>query len=113
MRRFIVRFVLGAAAAWGGSFLLPGVKTDGASTTFLLFGFLIAVGEIALPVIDGFASVILFFLPRSVRSLLLRALVVAIAGALTDGFAFADRPLIGIAGMTILLSVLFMVPFAN
>ncbi len=113
MRRFLVRFVLGAAAAWIGAFLIPGVRTDGAITTLLLFGFLVAVGEVALPIVEGGASVILFFLPRSARNFLLRALVVVIAAALTDGFTFADRPLVGIAGMTVLLSLLYMVPFAH
>lgn len=113
MRRFVVRFLLGTLAAWAGSFLLPGVAADDKPTTFLLFGLFLALGEIALPIVEGAAAVPLFFLPRSFRTIILRAAVVAVAASLVSGFSFPERPVVGLLGMTVLLSLLYMLPFAS
>lgn len=113
MRRFIVRFLLGVAAAWVGSVFLPGVKTDGNITTYILVGLFLAVGEVAIPVIEGAAAVLLFFLPRSLRILLLRGVEVAVVASLVTGFGFPDRSLVGFGGFTLLLTLLYMLPFAH
>ncbi len=113
MRRFVVRFVLATLAAWLASFLLPGITTDRAPTSFLLFGLFLAVGEVALPVVEGGAAVLLFFLPRSVRTLALRTGIVAIASALVSGFGFSGQPLIGLIGFAIFLSLVYMLPLAH
>lgn len=113
MRRFIVRFLLGILAAWLGAILLPGVRTDGAATTFILVGLFIAVGEVVIPVIEGAAAVLLFFVPRALRVFLLRGALAAIAASLVTGFEFGDRPLLGLVGFTVLLTVLYLLPFAR
>lgn len=113
MRRFVVRFALGILAAWLGAMLLPGVQTDGAATSFILVGLFLAIGEVVIPVIDGLAAVLLFFLPRTLRGFLLRGAVVAIAASLVTGFGFGNRPLVGLVGLTFLLGVLYVLPFAR
>lgn len=113
MRRFVARFVLGIAGAWLADLLIPGVTADRAVTTFLLMGFLVGVGEVALPIVDGPIAVVLFFLPRTLRAFLLRAVVVGIAAALTDGYHLGGQLPVSLGGTTLLLSLLYMVPFAN
>lgn len=111
MRTFVVRFLLGIAAAWIGSSLIPGIAADGALTTFILMGLFLAVGEMIIPLIESGAGVLLFFIPRSARLFLLRAGEVAVAASLVSGFGFVS-PLIGIVGFTILLSLLYLLPLA-
>lgn len=113
MRGFIARFILGILAAWVGSALLPGITTDGKATTFMLLALFLALGEIVLQTIEGGARVFLFFLPKSVRIFILRAAVVAIAASLVNGFSFADRQIVGLVGLTIVLSLLYMLPFTS
>lgn len=113
MRRFVVRFFLGILAAWAGSFLIPGVSADRNVTTFILMGLFLAIGEVALPILEGGAAVLLFFLPRSARVFFLRAAEVAIAASLVTGFGFSGQPLVGLAGLTVLLSLLYMLPWAH
>jgi hypothetical protein len=113
LRRFTVRFLLGILAAWLGALLLPGVGTDGAATPFILVGLFLAVGGVVIPIIEGAAAVLLFFLPRTLRVFLLRGANVAIAAALVTGFGFGSRPLVGLVGLTFLLGVLYMLPFAR
>lgn len=113
LRRFTVRFLLGILAAWLGAMLLPGVRTDGAATTFILVGLFLAVGEVVIPVIESAAAVLLFFLPRTLRMFLLRGANVAVAASLVTGFEFGNRPLVGLVGLTFLLGVLYMFPFAR
>lgn len=93
--------------------LLPGIRTDGAATTYILVGLFLAVGEVVIPVIEGVAAVLLFFLPRTLRVFLLRGAAVAIAASLVTGFGFGNRPLVGLIGLTFLLGVLYVLPFAR
>lgn len=113
MRRFVVRFILGVLAGWVGSFLLPGVTADGKTTTLLLLGLFLSIGEIALPIVEGGAAVPLFFLPRSFRVFAVRTIVVAVAASLVSGFSLSEPPLVGLLGMTVLLSLFYMLPFAH
>ena len=112
MRRFLTRFLLGTLVAWSGSFLVPGIETDREVRTFILFGFFLAVGEAALPIVEGGAGVLLFFLPRSARRALLRAGEIVVASGLVTGFWFSS-PIVGILGLTLLFSVLLMLPFTR
>lgn len=112
MRRFLFRFLFGILGVWMASFLVPGVTADRRGITFLLAGLFIAVGEMALPIAEGATAVVLFFLPRSVRVFALRLAIVAIAAQLTNGFGFS-APLPGLAGTTLLLSLLYALPFAQ
>lgn len=112
MRRFIVRFLLGIAAAWVASFLLPGVTTDRTVISFVLMGLFLGVAEVILPLLDPGAAILLFFIPRSLRIFLLRGAAVAIAAWLTAGFGFTNS-VIGIVGFTILLSLFYLLPFAG
>ena len=112
MRRFFFRFLLGILGVWVASFLVPGVTADRRGITFLLVGLFVAVGEMAVPVVEGGTAVVLFFLPRSVRVFVLRLAAVAIAAQLTDGFGFS-APLPGLFGTTLLLTLLYALPFAR
>lgn len=105
--------MLATLAAWLGSLLLPGVETDGQATSFFLFGLFVAIGEVVLPVIEGGAALLLFFLPRHVRAFALRLAVVGISAHLVGGFSLSDRPAVPLLGMTLLLSLLYMLPFAH
>lgn len=112
MRRFIAHFVLGILAVWLGSVFVPNITTDGKVTTFLLMGFLLAVGEVVILVVQSASSVLLFFIPRGLRSVLLRVGTVGIAAALTAGYGFTAL-LPGLVGLTILLSLFYWLPFAR
>lgn len=112
LRRFIAHFILGAAAGWVGSVFVPNVQADGAPATFLLLGFLLAVGEVVLRVAQGIAAILLFFLPRGLRFMVLRVVSVGVASALTAGFGF-DAFLPGLLAFTVLVSVLYWLPLAR
>lgn len=112
MRRFFFRFVFGILGTWVASFLVPGVTADRRGITFLLAGLFVAVGEMALPIVEGGTAVVLFFLPRTLRVFALRLAIVAIAAQLTDGFGFS-APLPGLFGTTVLLTILYALPFAQ
>lgn len=113
MRRFISRFLLGSAGVWLAETFVPNIETDGAISTLLLMGLCIAVGEMALVVLEPGASILLFFLPRMLRSFLLRLAIVAIAAGLITTFTFAPPVAIGLVGTTLLLSLLFLLPFTS
>jgi hypothetical protein len=113
MRHFLARFILAAIGMWLSATLVPGVETDGALPTFLLMGLLIAVGEVALQVIQRGTAILLFFLPQGLRVVLLRVGMVAIAAALVTDFTFTPPILVGLLGTTLLLSLLFLLPFAS
>lgn len=113
MRRFIVWFILATLVSGAAGFLLPGVNSDGKLATIALLGFLLAVGEVVLTVVEGGVAVLLFFLPRFIRRLLLRSLAVGIAASLVSGFAFGSPLFVGIAGFTVLLSLAYLLPFAQ
>lgn len=109
MSRVILAFLLGSAAAWIGSAFVPGVTADGAVTTYLLVGLLIAAGELFLPFIDGASAIPLFFLPRIIRMFLFRLAEVAIVARLVNGFGFSPpTPFPGLVGLTLLLTVFFL-----
>ncbi|MDP3685539.1 MAG: hypothetical protein Q8R32_01780 [bacterium] len=112
MRKFFFRFIFGILGVWVASFLVPGVTADKRGITFLLAGLFVAVGEMALPVVEGGTAVVLFFLPRTIRVFALRLAIVAIATQLTDGFDFS-APLPGLFGTTLLLTLLYALPFAR
>lgn len=112
MWKFVVRLLLGIAGMWIASVLIPGVTADRRGVTFLLAGLFVAVGEMALPVVEGALAVVLFFLPRTIRLFVLRVAIVAIAAQLTDGFGFST-PLPGLLGTTLLLTLLYALPFAH
>lgn len=112
MKRFFFRFVLSILGVWVASFLVPGVTADKRGITFFLAGLFIAVGEMALPVVEGGTAVVLFFLPRTIRVFALRLAIVAIAAQLTEGFGFS-APLPGLFGTTLLLTLLYALPFAQ
>lgn len=113
MRRFLARFVLATAGTWLAATVIPGVRTDGALLTFILMGLFIATGEIIVQVLQQGAAILLFFLPRSVRMIALRLLIVGIATALVTGFAFESPFGVGLVGTTLLLSLLFLLPLAS
>jgi hypothetical protein len=113
IRRFLVRCVLGAAGSWLAATFIPGIMTDGKPLTFLLMGLFLGAGEIVLTVLKHGAAVLLFFLPSAFRATVLRAAIVAIAAGLVTGFGFAPPYVVGIAGMTLLLSLLFLLPFSS
>lgn len=115
MKRFIVRFVLGALGAWVAGIIIPGVMSDGNFRTYILMGLFIAIGEILLFFFQGGAAIIFFIVPRPLRNFLLRMLVVAIAAELVTGFGFSlpfTTQLTGLAGLSLLYSLLFLLPFS-
>jgi len=116
MKRFFFRFLLGAAGTWVAATLIPGVTSDGDWRTLVLMGIFIAVGEVVLFVIQGGAALILFFIPRPIRIFALRMIMVAIAIGLTSGFDLTPpftSQLIGLSGTTLILSLLFLLPFSS
>lgn len=116
MKRFLFRFLLGAAGTWVAATLIPGITSDGAWQTYILMGFFVAIGEMILYVIQGGAALILFFIPRPIRIFGLRMLIVAVAIGLTSGFDLTPpmtSQLVGLAGTTLIFSILFLLPFSS
>lgn len=112
MRRFVAHALLGALAVWFGSFLLPHVTADGKTTTFLLVGFLLAVGEVLIRILQSLTAAPLFFLPRGFRIFLLRLGSIGIAASLTAGFGFTAL-LPGVVSLTVLVSLFYWLPVAR
>jgi len=115
MKRFIFRFLLGALGAWVAAIIIPGVDSDGSFRTYILMGLFIAIGEILLFFFQGGAAIVFFIIPRPLRNFLLRMLIVAIAAELVTGFWFSlpfTSQFTGLAGLSILYSLLFLLPFS-
>lgn len=112
MKRFFFRILFGVLGVWLASMLVPGVSADQRGVTFLLAGIFVAVGEMALPFVESATAVVLFFLPRTLRMFALRLAIVATAAQLTDGFGFS-APLPGVFGTTLILTILYALPFAH
>lgn len=115
MKRFIFRFLLGVLGAWVAAIIIPGVESDGNFRTYILMGLFIAIGEMLLFFFQGGAAIVFFIIPRPLRNLLLRMLVVAIAAELVTGFGFnlpLTSQLTGLAGLSLLYSLLFLLPFS-
>jgi len=115
MKRFIFRFLLGALGAWLAAIIIPGIESDGNFRTYILMGLFIALGEILLFFFQGGAAIIFFIIPRPLRNLLLRMLIVAVAAQLVTGFGFTppfSSQLTGLAGLSFLYSLLFLLPFS-
>ncbi|MDO8512373.1 MAG: hypothetical protein Q7S57_03810 [bacterium] len=116
MKRFLFRFLLATAGTWVAATLIPGINSDGAWQTYALMGLFVAIGEMVLFIIQGGAALILFFIPRPVRIYGLRIIIVAIAIGLTSGFGLTPpitSQLIGLAGTTLIFSILFLLPFSS
>ncbi len=115
MRLFIARTILGVLGTWLATIVLP-VRGDSDLRTYLLMGLFLGIGEVILIFVQQIAAIILFFIPRSIRNFLLRACLVLIAAALTSGFGFEpplNNQLIGLGGTTLLLSLLYSLPFSS
>ena len=116
MKRFLFRFLLAAAGTWVAATLIPGINSDGAWQTYALMGFFVAIGEMVLFIIQGGAALILFFIPRPIRIFGLRMILVAVAIGLTSGFDLTPpmtSQFIGLAGTTLIFSILFLLPFSS
>jgi len=116
MRRLVVRLLLAIAGSWIAATVVPGVQVDGDYRTYLLMGVFIGLGEMALFILQGGAAIIFFFIPRLPRNFALRMLIVVIAAGLTSGFGFTppfNSQLVGVAGTTLVYSLLFLLPFSS
>lgn len=115
-KRLIVRAILGGIGAYLATIVVPEVTADHQLLTFALMGVFIALGDLVAGIVQAAAGFVLFFIPSSVRTFVLRMVVVGIAAALTTGFSLGAPAVslgISLAGTALLVSLLFLLPFAS
>lgn len=113
IRYFIVRAILAAIGGFLANAVVPAVATDGDIATFILFGLFMGAGEIIIHILRSGLALLFFIIPGMVRTFLIRIALVAISAGLVTGFAFGSPLVVGLVGTTILLTILFQLPFAS